>query len=166
METTISRILELLSYNSETGRFTWIKKPCRRIRCGDVAMNKSPTGYVRIGIDGKRYLAHRLAWLYVYGEWPSGDIDHINGDTSDNRIANLRDCTRSQNLLNQGKHKNNKSGNKGVFYDSRRNKWVAKSQINRRQAYLGSFESKAAASLAYARFATEKHGQFMNLKDN
>lgn len=92
----------LLDYNPLTGQFTWRVRAAHRIHVGDIAgvICKS-TGYRVIGINGVRHSAHRLAWLHVHGEWPAQNIDHINGDRSDNRIENLRDVSQQTNTLNR-----------------------------------------------------------------
>ena len=93
-------------------------------------------------------MAHRLAWFYVYGAWPNGDLDHINGDKLDNRIANLREATRKQNMQNVRQHKHNTSGVKGVAWHSQRNKWRAYIFVDYRQIHLGLFDTKEAAAAA------------------
>lgn len=105
---TRALLLELFDYDKETGFF--IRKVNRqRGRAGDIA-GTLKEGYIRIIINNERCLAHRLAWMYVYGEWPSGEIDHINRIRSDNRISNLRICTRQQNCNNTDLNSNNTSG--------------------------------------------------------
>jgi hypothetical protein len=101
---TQSRLKELLIYDPDTGIFR------RRIACGIAVAGSTPgninaMGYLDISIGCKRYYAHRLAWLYVYGEWPSLEIDHINCDRLDNRISNLRDVTHHQNMNNLRFHR-------------------------------------------------------------
>ncbi|MGY8831687.1 MAG: HNH endonuclease signature motif containing protein, partial [Pseudomonadales bacterium] len=96
---TIERLKEVLDYSPETGHFTWrINK--RRARTGDIAGSVVAHGYILIRVDQTRQLAHRLAWFYVHGRWPDKNIDHINGQTADNRIANLRQATCAENLKN------------------------------------------------------------------
>jgi len=97
---TQDKLKEILDYNQHTGLFTWkkIKKYSNR-SVGDIAGSLS-LGYVVIGIDKKIYKAHRLAWLYVYGEFPKEQLDHINGNKEDNRICNLREANQSQNNFN------------------------------------------------------------------
>jgi hypothetical protein len=99
---TQSRLLELLDYDKDSGNFTWIKSPRRGVAPGSIAGTPTTKGYRHIMIDRRRYFAHRLAWLYVYGEDP-GDLqlDHINRVRSDNRIDNLRLATQSENGLNR-----------------------------------------------------------------
>jgi hypothetical protein len=95
-----SRLLETLAYDPETGVFR-AKIDRAQLRAGDIVGNNSHRrGYQLIRLDYARFLAHRLAWFYVMGEWPSGEIDHIDGDPANNRIANLRIADRQQNCWN------------------------------------------------------------------
>jgi len=120
---TQERLKHLLHYNPDTVVFTWLSKPSRRINSGSIAGRIKPKkGYVEIGISGRIYLAHRLAWLYIYGTWPKEQVDHINGIRNDNRIKNLRLATTSQNQWNKKMQKNNTSGIKGVSWDNQRGK--------------------------------------------
>ena len=114
-----ARLREVVDYDPETGAFTRKVRLAQRHQVGDRAdflvVKGTLHGYRRLSIDSKRYLAHRCAWLYVYGQWPSKLIDHINGDKGDNRIANLRDVTMSVNLQNvYGPQSNSHSGYLGV----------------------------------------------------
>jgi hypothetical protein len=104
---------------------------------------------------GKLYQAHRLAWFYVYGVFPSGQIDHINRNKSDNRLVNLRDCSISENKQNSGLYKNNKSGFKGVFKKGKR--YEAGIRVNNKRIYLGKFGSAELAYEAYVSAAKKLH---------
>ena len=144
---TQARLKELFIYNSETGVFT------RRIAtgrhgchiAGKIAGTLQNRGYSVVTADSKRYLAHRLAWLYVKGAWPNGDLDHIDGDKLNNKISNLREATRKQNMQNVKNHKHNTSGFKGVAWHNQRNKWRAYIFDDYRQIHLGLFDSIHAA---------------------
>lgn len=161
---SLKDIKDYLAYKPETGEFFWIKKPCTRILVGSKAENKRKDGYVGIGFGGKRYLAHRLAWFFTHGYLPEKDIDHINGDPSDNRIENLREATRSENLFNQKLHSNNTSGYRGVIRCKRTNKWQAGSQLNGKYRFLGLHDSKEEAKAAYEKFAAKHHKEFKSLR--
>jgi len=150
---------EMLSYNPKTGLFTWIKINVRahRVKVGDIAGWNNRFGYIGIAINGKTFLAHRLAWLYVYGEFPVGVIDHINRVKFDNRIVNLRDTTQSENLKNCVKSKKNTSGCTGVYWIKRRNMWRAMIMSNRTNDYLGDFKDKFEA-ICVRKSAENKYG--------
>ena len=101
-ELTAERLREVLAYDPDTGVFTWKARtsPFSRVNVGDVAGNLRRDGYIEICVDGRKHQSHRLAWLYVYGEWPADQIDHINGIRTDNRIANLREANNAENHHN------------------------------------------------------------------
>lgn len=139
-------VYELLSYNPETGFFCWHKTGCR-------AGHTRKDGYVGIGIGGRIYRAHRLAWLLVYDRMPTL-IDHINGDRSDNRIANLRECTSSENRQNS-RHVRSASGYRGVSRNGRR--WRAAIALQGVDYYLGTFATPEEAHAAYCDAAAERH---------
>lgn len=148
-----------LDYNPDTGIFIWkIKKRGRWVRVGRVAGTITERGYVNIVINGSHFWAHRLAWFYIHGAWPIGDIDHINHNPSDNRISNLRDGSTSQNLENQIRPRSdNKSGYLGVSLHSDGKKWVAQINLNKKGRYLGSYETPELASAAYLREKKKIH---------
>jgi hypothetical protein len=138
-----TELKELLDYNPETGVFIW-KVANRRTKSGSVAGTLC-NGYVKIGIGGKHYSAHRLAWLYVYGIFPKKQIDHINQDRSDNRILNLREVSTIDNGRNRVMQKNNTSGITGVQWRKSRGKWVSVIKIAGELRYLGCFSVKEDA---------------------
>ena len=145
---TQERVHELLTYDPNTGLFRW-RKTRRNAKINVVAGTIDPRGYVRISIDCKIYAAHRLAWLYMYGSWPTNEIDHINRIRGDNRIANLRDAPRVVNTQNVGFRKDNKSGVKGVVWHKAQRKWRARIQANGVMHELGYFLTIAEAKAAY-----------------
>lgn len=157
-----------LSYNKKTGVFIWKKKDVLIIQ--DKTWNKNhannEAGYLRakgyrvINIGGKEYQCGRLAWLFVYGKMPVNEIDHINGVSSDNRISNLREATRSENAINRGIQSNNKSGFKGIYKRLNLNSWVASIMKNGKKITIGSFPSAKEASEAYLIAAKKIHGEF------
>ena len=158
------RLKSLMNYEPETGVFTWLMKPCRNVRVGEVAgsLNKG-TGYVRVIVDRKRYLAHRLAWLYIYGDLPPDQLDHINRIKTDNRIGNLRLANNAENHQNMPMPRNNTSGHIGVCWKKKSQKWEARITINKKQIHLGSFtdlsEAIAARKAAEVNFHTFQHNQ-------
>lgn len=147
----------ILSYDSNTGLFTRISGP----KAGSVAGHlRKKDGYVMIGVLGRSMQAHRLAWLYVYGFWPS-DIDHKDRNRSNNAISNLREATQSQNNMNTGLGASNTSGFKGVTWNRSSGKWQAQAKLNGKCHYLGLFPSAEGASLAYQDFCRRNHGDFL-----
>ncbi len=157
---THARLLECLTYNPETGVFTWIKRISIRIVVGKRAGVVWKCGHRYITIDGKHYPAHRLAWFYVYGRWPEADLDHIDCVPDGNRIGNLREATDAQNLQNRGKQRNNTSGFKGVTWHRGGHKWLAQIEARGAKYYLGLFDKAEDAHAAYVAKARELHGEF------
>lgn len=149
-----------LHYDPETGIFTRLIANSPASSVGDIAGWKTKLGYIELKIDGIVYKAHRLAWLYVHGRMPAGDIDHANMIRTDNRIANIREATRSQNEYNREKSSTNKTGFKGVSFHKAANKFVAQSCLSGKKIYLGVFDRPEDAARAYKDFATAHHGQF------
>lgn len=155
---TQSRLKEVLKYEPITGEFTWNVSKSWYAKAGEpVGTTPNGVGYLRIGIDGVRHSAHRLAWLYMNGELPEEDIDHINRIRTDNRISNLRSATRSQNLENKLKGSLNSSGYKGVYWHKKAGKWLAQIRANGVHKYLGLFERLEDAATAYGKAASIYH---------
>lgn len=142
------RLRELLDYNPETGVFTWRVRRNQHVHLESIAGTTNINGYIQICVDRRVYRAHRLAWLYVHGHWPANDIDHINGDRKDNRLANLREATRSENLQNQRRGRGGTSAFLGVSWRPY-GKWSAQIYINGRKTSLGCFTTEEAAAAAY-----------------
>lgn len=158
-------VKQRFDYSPDTGEFRYRDNFSAKARKGKVAGNKPGSdAYLYIGIGYKRYAAHRLAWLYMTGAWPVGEIDHVNGDTSDNRFSNLRDVTPSQNQFNQRIPKNNTSGVKGLHWLKRKNKWRASVASTRQgfNGYLGVYSSKEDAIKAIKLGRKLLHGEFSN----
>ena len=154
---TVDRLKELLSYDSAAGTFTWRVSRGGRVRVGSIAGKLNKEGYRVIGVDKRHYFAHRLAWLYMYGKFPEGDVDHIDHNRLNNSIANLRVVTRSENQQNRTKQKNNKSGFKGVKWSTCKSKWHAQIAVNGVKKHLGYFESPTSAYAAYQTAAASMH---------
>ncbi len=138
-ELTAEYLRSILHYDPETGIFTWKISNSNRVKVGATAGCQNGHGYLLIKVCSRKHPAHRLAWLYMNGEWPKLDIDHINRNRSDNRIANLRDVSRKQNLQNAGKYSSNTSGHPGVYWDKQSSKWVARIKHNQKRVHLGYF---------------------------
>lgn len=149
---TAARVRELFHYEPETGLFTrLIAKTGRGAAAGDVAGSLNRTGYIIIGVDGGLFRAHRLAWLYMTGEWPVEHIDHIDGVRNNNRWSNLRDLGRSMNAQNQrSPHKTNQSsGLVGVSWNAKCCNWKAYITVNCERRHLGYFKTPDEAHAAY-----------------
>lgn len=136
---TVDEVREVFDYDEETGELIWKIKPCKKVNIGDVAGSVNNRGYKLIGYKGKLYRAHRLIWAYVHGSFPPEQIDHIDGNPSNNRISNLRAVSSQENLKNQKLPKNNTSGITGVVWKKNASKWQARIKINWKQIYLGIF---------------------------
>lgn len=146
---SLDRVRELLHYNPETGKFTWIVSLSNRAKPGSNAGSPNNKGYIEIKIDGAAYKAHRLAWLYVYGEDPGEqEIDHKDLHKGNNRISNLRLATRKQNNENIGTPRNNTSGVRGVSFQAKDNIWTAYIYHNKKRIHLGRFSDLRSASAA------------------
>lgn len=158
---TQERLRDLLDYDPATGVFRW-KRRRRQFESGSIAGTILSDGYREIMIDCRHYKAHRLAWFYVHGEWPNGDLDHKDTHRDHNWIDNLRPATDSQNHANQRRNSNNTSGFKGVSFESRSGKWRAAISADRRVIKLGRFSTPEEAHAAYMAKALELFGQYAN----
>jgi hypothetical protein len=155
---TAERLREVLAYDPETGVLTWRVDRGPGTRRAGKSAGCPKEGYLRIMVDGRHYYAHRLAWLYVNGAWPAAFLDHVNMDGTDNRIANLREATKSENACNKGAHRDNSSGIKGVTRQGSR--WQVNITKGGRFMYVGLFKTAEEARAAYAAAALEHHGEF------
>ena len=158
---TAKELREILHYDPETGDFTWVRTQCPRLKPGDKAgsINKR-WNYIYIYVGGKGRRAHRLAWLYMTGEWPVQWIDHINGNGCDNRFKNLRECNPSQNGFNSKLTKSTKSGLKGATWDSQTQMWRAVITVNRKTICRGRYKTAQEAHAVYCKMAKEFAGEF------
>lgn len=154
------RLREALFYDEESGAFTWRMPPkIPNVKVGDVAGSVRKDGRVQIRLDGRIYFAHRLAWLYVHGVWPTGMLDHRNNSNSCNRISNLRLATRSENNTNSRARTDSKSGLKGVRLRPW-GKWEAHIFVGGKQVHLGCYQTAEEAARAYDREAAKNFGDF------
>ena len=160
-----------LDYNKLTGELRWKERPAihfkslRSYRASNARLAGNLAGsflkgYLRIELDSIAYYVHRLAWKMATGVDPLDDIDHINGIGVDNRFCNLRECTHSQNMRNQSIRKNNTSGFKGVFLHKASGRYTSMINDGFELKYLGMFETKELASMAYRTAAIAIHGEF------
>lgn len=161
---TAQVLRELIDFDPDVGVFIWLKTCGSRGVSGRKMFGCSNgRGHLDIRIMGKKYKAHRLAWLHYYGRWPDGFIDHVNGDGEDNRICNLRECSQSQNMANARKRSDNKSGFKGVCWSSNARKWMAYINESGKRRHIGYFPEKEDAAAAYAREAERCFGSFARI---
>jgi len=146
---TQEKLKESLRYNEDTGVFYWVISKRPKVKAGEEAGYLcSQSGYVYISLNGKRYQAHRLAWLYVKGYLPTKRLDHDDQDKANNRITNLNEVTHQQNMRNMKMNKNNTSGVTGVRWSERLNKFRATIYANSRRHHLGCFVDKFEAICA------------------
>jgi hypothetical protein len=138
-----ARLHELMHYDPATGVFTRRVTTGGRARAGSIAGSTRSDGYRAIKINGRLYKAHRLAWLYATGEWPNVGLDHRDGDPANNRFANLRPASQSQNTQNKKNQSNNSSRFKGVFLD--RGLWRANITVGSKPKFLGYFDTPSQA---------------------
>lgn len=157
---TQEELKSALNYDENTGLFTY-KKNKGKFKANQIAGTTHVNGYTHIQINWKIYKAHRLAWLYVYGYFPEC-IDHINCDRGDNRIANLREATVTQNNHNVKMSKNNKSGVKGVCWHKKAKKWCATIGAYGKTIYLGLFSDLELAELVINEARVKYHKEFVN----
>ena len=145
---TQTSLQALLDYKPESGVFIRKVRTSNRIKVGEQAGSFDKDGYLCIRVHGKTYKAHRLAWLYVHGAMPIGEIDHINGDKADNRIENLRDVTKSVNQQNRRSVRG---------YSRDRNRWKAQIRFGGKRRHLGCYETEQEAHEAYLAAKAEVH---------
>lgn len=169
----------LLDYDAQSGRLFWRERAARffhdKSRCSAIGQAQqwngqfagketfngaTKSGYLKGAIFGRTYLAHRVVWALVRGSWPQ-EIDHINGDRSDNRICNLRSVTTSENNRNRALSTLNKSGRIGVFWWEKYQVWRASIRTDGKQIHLGTFHSKAEA-IAVRAAAEKRYGYHPN----
>lgn len=152
---TGEQVRELFDYDPMIGIFTWKKSRGNQFtKPGMKAGSKDTYGHIGIEIKGKTYLAHRLAWLFVYDKWPEHQIDHINRNREDNRIENLRDVIGIENAKNKGNYNNNTTGLKGVTL--KKGKFISQITIEGKCKYLGSFKTAEDAHNAYMNAFNER----------
>jgi len=154
---SVEDIRALLDYDRSSGQFTWRVDRGTNPTSGRPAGCANNNGYVRISISRAKFMAHRLAWLYVYGEWPEKHLDHIDGNRSNNRIENLRLATPSENCANR----RGRDGQlKGAHFLPSKGKWQAKILKDGVSYFLGQFDTDCEAHAAYRGAARILHGEF------
>ncbi|MGJ5032423.1 HNH endonuclease [Bradyrhizobium sp. HKCCYLS2038] len=159
---TADRVREMLHYDRSTGTFRW-RASRRGLNAGDIAGRTSGAGYWQICIDKMYFYAHRLAWLYVTGEWPRSEIDHHDLNKRNNAFDNLRVAEHVQNQGNRAANRENRTGFKGVRWHKGVGKWQARISVDSKSQHLGYFEQKSDAAEAYRIAAEKKFGQFARM---
>lgn len=158
---TYERAAELLAYDPETGSLTWRVGRARTAKQGALAGTPNPAGYLRVKVDGRSHMAHRLAWLLVYGEWPAGSLDHINGQRNDNRLCNLRLADNATNQFNASAHRDSTSGVKNVAWHKQTGLWQVRVQARGINHCFGRFSDLVAATEAARAARAALHGEFV-----
>lgn len=159
---TADEARRLFYYDPSTGMLTWSLDRNQNVKAGDqVGWVHEHSPYRRARVNGKRYFAHRIIWLMAYGEWPKNEIDHIDGDSLNNRMDNLREVDRTENMRNTKRCSVNTSGQSGVHRHTQSGKWNARIRTNGRRVSLGLFEKKEEAVQA-RKEAERLHGYHPN----
>lgn len=153
----VQRLREVLRYDPDSGVLTWRVTLGARAKAGDVAGSRCGQGYIALGLDGVRSVpAHRIAWAITHGEWPGLEVDHINGNRADNRLANLRLVTTAENHQNMRRARSDSST--GVLGVSRRgDRYRAQIQVAGQKRWLGEFPTLEQARSAYVAAKRELH---------
>lgn len=159
---THERLLEVLNYDPSTGAFTWRFQISNRVSAGSIAGSFTDDGYICISLDGKRYRAHRLAWLYMTSVWPEFFIDHKDNNRSNNEWSNLRQATKSENNHNRVLNSNNSTGVKGVTQLRDSGKYVAVIKHNNITYRVGTFKTLDSAAEAIRLKREQLHDNFAN----
>ncbi len=140
---------KLFSYDPDTGLLVRRERCGRRSKIGEVVGHPDTCGYLQTSVNNKLYRVHRLIWMWVYGAWPVGEVDHVDRDNTNNRITNLREVTTQTNLYNKSTYKNNWSGTPGVNWYAPSCKWVATISAGGKRVHLGYFRDKDEAAKVY-----------------
>lgn len=145
-----------LHYDAETGAFRWRSESRKRSDLKEIAGSTTSNGYIQIKVGNRKYFAHRLAWLYVYGEWPKNQVDHIDGCRTNNRIANLRDATNEVNCQNL-RRAHSKSSNGYLGVTRVKDRWASNISVNGKRIRIGVFDTPEQAHQAYITAKRQLH---------
>lgn len=154
---TQNELISLLDYDRATGEFRWIRSMGGKAKAGSIAGATDSKGYTQIRVSKRLYLAHRLAWLYVYGEWPRKHLDHIDRNPKNNAIGNLRECTHAENHQNVGVRSDSSSGITGVSFSQISGKWLAYITLSGKTIRLGLHETLESAIAARSKAKKKYH---------
>jgi hypothetical protein len=164
-ELTVEYLKTILHYDPETNKWTWRQPISKRGKAGNMAGHVDRDGWHIIRINRQKYFGHRLAYFYMTGKWPEEEVDHKNRNPEDNRWSNLRKATHAETTWNTTKRTTNTSGYKGVSWHKLRHKWVANIKANGNRRYLGLFDTKEEAALAWNEAARRYHREFACLNE-
>lgn len=160
---SLTYVLSWLHYDPVLGNLIWVRRPAQKVRAGDIAGTLDKEGYCQVGLGGRIWFAHRLAWFIYFGKFPQDEIDHVNGNRADNSITNLRPATRKQNGRNSRKRMGLSSPYKGVSWRSDLGKWQVFIKVDGKNIYLGSFSDGVEAAKEYDRAAIRYFHEYKNL---
>jgi hypothetical protein len=169
---TADQLRSLLNYDPKTGVFTWRRREQQghyartwnTRYAGTIAGTPTvPRGYLQIMVNGRLYLAHRLAYLWMHGVWPVDEVDHRDTDPANNRWSNLRAATSSQGKMNTRIRSDNTTGHKGVWFEKRRNHWIAEIHADGKKRQIGSYSTIEEARAAREAAARQLHGRFARI---
>lgn len=175
-EQTPAYLRDCLAYDAGTGAFVWKRRPgshfkadryCRAwnsLHAGKPAGMPMTDGRIIINLDKRKLLAHRVAWAMQTGAWPQQAIDHIDRDHANNVFSNLRECTLQQNQFNRVANRSNKTGMKGVSWDKKNQKYVAKMCLAGKTVNFGRYSTASEAKAAYDAAAKRIHGDFAGVE--
>lgn len=160
---SVAQLREIFICDPEQGTLVWRERPGvvgnRRV-AGKPAGALNTAGYRVVTVRPQWMYVHRVVWAMAHGEWPTHRIDHVNGDRSDNRLANLREASHAENLSNRGAQVNSQSGIKGVYRETFTGRWRASIQHEGKTYNLGRYDTPEAAQAAYRAAAERFHGAF------
>lgn len=162
MKKTISELETILKYDPVTGNLLWLLPSVGRIRQNKIAGTLDTQGYMNIKHDGYRYKCHRIAYGLMTGDWPKGQIDHINGVVADNRWSNLRVASGQENAQNSKTRTDNKSGHKNVYWCNTYQKWVARIKDKSGKKHTRYCKSLEEAIQQAHKLRITHHGEFAN----
>lgn len=160
MRINAKQVRELFNYDPLSGALTRKVRTAQRVQCGDAVGWPNTFGHLVVCVKYKKYLVHCLIWLLVTGKWPKNELDHRDTNPANNRWVNLREATKSQNMMNRGAQSNNRIGLKGVSWHATMKKYRARIFVGGKEIPLGYFGTPKEAHAAYIEAAKQYYGEF------